>query len=206
MHPNPPPPPGVPPPPPPFSPPPPPYAPPPAAPPAPYPPPAYPPPAYGQQPAPPGPWAPGPAAPPAGKSGKRRFALGCGCLLLAVLVIGAVFYFVLQAGTADAEAAVKSFLDAAGRGEVQQAYDHFSKPLKESQDFYTFSAKVGDYQPLFQVKETTFNDRSIDTSSVKLSGTLTLESGVEVPCSFQLIEEDDGQWRLIAYSISNNNQ
>lgn len=203
MHPNPPPPPGAPPPPPysppPFSPPPPPYPPPPAAP--------YPPPAYNQQPSPPAPWTTGPAAPPpAGKSGAKRFVLGCGCLLLTAIVVGVIFFFALKAGTADAEAAVKSFLDAAGRGEVQQAYDHFSKPLKESQDFYTFSAKVGDYQPLFQVKETTFNDRSIDTTSVKLAGTLTLESGVEVPCSFQLIEEADGQWRLIAYSISNNNQ
>jgi hypothetical protein len=34
----------------------------------------------------------------------------------------------------------------------------------------------------------------------KLAGTLTLGSGTEVPCSFQLVREND-LWKLISYNI-----
>jgi len=50
------------------------------------------------------------------------------------------------------------------------------------------------------VKDTTFSQRSIDTSGAQLSGSVTLTSGTQVPASFKLVREN-GAWKLIGYNI-----
>ena len=53
---------------------------------------------------------------------------------------------------------------------------------------------------LFQITDTTLTSRSVDLSGAEFSGTVTLESGTEVPASFSLVKEND-EWKLIAYNI-----
>ena len=55
------------------------------------------------------------------------------------------------------------------------------------------------HQQLFQVQDTTFNSRSVDLSGAKLSGSVTLTGGTELPASFELVKES-GQWRLTSAS------
>ena len=52
----------------------------------------------------------------------------------------------------------------------------------------------------FKVTDMSFNQRSIDQAGAELAGTLTLESGTEVPANFSLVRER-GSWKLIEYNI-----
>ena len=45
-----------------------------------------------------------------------------------------------------------------------------------------------------------FNQRSVDTTSANLSGSVTLDSGTDVPAKFDLVQEN-GAWKLLNYSI-----
>jgi hypothetical protein len=98
------------------------------------------------------------------------------------------------------EETVKSFLSAAADGDYKTAHDHFSRPLKEVQGLEAFEAAVRANESLFQVVETTFNQRSVDPNGAELSGTLTLRSGTRMAASFKLVKENDA-WRLLAYQI-----
>ena len=154
-------------------------------------------PGYGR-PAPPGP-PPSPIPPWA-----RFAALGCGALLLLGTVGGTIFFLVVQKGvqmaTSGPEATVQGFLAAAAAGDFATAHGHFSEALAAKQPYDQFAAVAGQNQQLFAATDTSFNSRSIDTSGAKLSGTITLQDGTELPVSFELVQEA-GQWRLIAYQI-----
>jgi hypothetical protein len=130
----------------------------------------------------------------------KKIAIGCGVLLLAFVVfVGAVLGFVWMA-TAGPEEAVRNFLAAAAAGDYAKAHDYFAVPLKEKQPLDEFSKGVADAPSLFAITDSTFNDRSIDMSGARLSGSVTLKSGTTVPASFQLVKEGDA-WKLIAYHL-----
>jgi flagellar basal body rod protein FlgB len=173
---------------------------------------APPPPAYPQggfQPPPPpygnAGYGPGAAPPPA--PAKTNWipwvAGGCGCLVLLAAIIGGLIFFGVMAGTSGAEAVIKDFLAQTASGNHRAAYDHFSEPLKESQSFEDFQALAAAKTHLFQAKDTTFSNRSIDTESAKLTGSLALENGNSVEASFELVKEGEA-WKLIAYNIAND--
>lgn len=160
-------------------------------------------PGYGQQPpayGPPNSF--GQAPPPAKKSMVPWIAGGCGCLLLIVGVIAAIF-FLVKAGTSDAEKVVDQFVSATASGDYQQAYDYFAQGLKDSQSFYEFSSAAADHPHLFKVKDKTYTSREINNGTVDLSGTFDLEQGNTVPAKFKLIQEG-GAWKLVSYEIGNN--
>ncbi len=178
-----------------VNPPPPPYGGPPGPPPAAYPPPpgppaGYPPPAYGA-----------PSAPPPKKTNWIPWvAGGCGCLLVALVAFGLIAYLGVKAGTAGAEKTIQAFLKAAGDENYEAAYGYFSAPLKATQSYEDFAAEASQNAHLFKVKDTTFTERSVDMTTAKLAGSVTLEAGTKVPAKFQLVQEND-QWRLIGYNI-----
>lgn len=165
-----------------------------------YPPP--PPPPYQQAPPPPA-YGSGyaPAAPPPKKTNWLLWVGGgCGCLIVAAALIAGFIFLGVKAATAGAEESVKAFLKAAGEERHAEAYDHFSAALKAAQSYEEFVEMATNNRHLFRVTETTFNQRSVDTTSAKLEGTLKLEVGTEVPCKFDLVKENDA-WKLLNYHI-----
>lgn len=144
-----------------------------------------------------------PYPPPPGaqqKSWLPKVLIGCGALLvLAVIGIG-VFVFIIYKATAGPEQTVQSFLAAAEAGNYAAAHDYFSAPLKNVQPLDVFIESAQANADMFQVADTTFNNRSVDMNGAELSGSVTLKSGTQVPAQFKLVKED-GEWRLISYSI-----
>ncbi len=145
---------------------------------------------------------PPPPAPPASPlpAWLRFLGIGCGALLLLGMVAGSLFVLVLGKATEGPEATIKAFLAAAGSGDYGAAHGYFSEELKRVQPLEQFSAKAAEHQQLFQVQDTTFNSRSVDMSGAKMSGTLDLTNGTELPASFVLVKEK-GQWRLTSYQL-----
>lgn len=169
-----------------------------------YPPPPPPPPSYGQAPPSYPPPAYGTPAPPPADDKKwlKWVAAGCGCAVLAAAAFAAIIVFGVRAGTAGAEEVVQKFLKATAEERYTEAYDYFSAPLKETQSYQDFSTAAANNLYLFKVKDTTFLQRSVDTTSAKLEGSVKLEAGTSVPAKFQLVKEN-GAWKLIAYNIGN---
>lgn len=152
--------------------------------------------------APPGLGPPAPVAPPPSflPAWARGALLGCGALLLAGTVLGAIFFTVLQKATAGPEQTVQAFLAAAAAGDFATAHGYFAENLKQVQPFEQFSAVAGANRHLFAVEETTFNSRSVDLAGAKLAGSVTLADGTELPASFELVR-DGSDWRLVSYQI-----
>lgn len=172
------------------------------------PPPPYQPDPYGAQyPPQPPPSYGGPMAGPPPKSDKKWLvwaAAGCGCAVVALALFGVFMFLGIKAGTAGAEEVVKKFLSATAAERYAEAYECFSAPLKAAQSYEEFASSASNNLHLFKVKDTTFNQRSVDTTSAKLEGSVTLESGTEVPAKFQLVKEN-GEWKLIGYNIAATN-
>ena len=147
--------------------------------------------------APPPPPAPPPSTLP---SWARWIGLGCGAFILFAAVAGTVFVVFLQKATAGPEQTVQAFLAAAGSGDFAIAHGYFSERLKEIQPLDEFTAQAEAHQQLFQVKDTTFNSRSVDLRGAELAGSVTLTSGDTLPASFKLVKEN-GQWRLTSYQL-----
>jgi hypothetical protein len=144
---------------------------------------------------------PPPTPPPSPLPSWARFlGLGCGALLLLATLVGATVMAVVGRASAGPEQAVQAFLAAAGSGDWGAAHAHFSEPLKQVQPFEQFSSIAAANQHLFQVKETTFNNRSVNPAGAELSGSVTLLDGTELPASFKLVKEG-GEWRLISYQL-----
>jgi hypothetical protein len=123
-------------------------------------------------------------------------------LVLFVVFLVAVFFIVKQA-TAAPEEVVQTFLAETAAGNLEAAHDCFSAPLKDVQPFDQFAAGVNANRHLFDVADTSFPSRSVDMNGAEFEGTVTLQSGTEVPCSFKLVREND-DWKLIAYNIGDS--
>ena len=130
-----------------------------------------------------------------GRLGRRA---GIALAVIVALVLGITQ--VVRMATAGPEKVVHHFLAAVASGDYATAYGDFSAPLKEEQPLDAFTAVARQNATLLRVKETTFNNRSIDNDGAELAGSVTLESGTRVPASFRLVEES-GQWKLLGYHI-----
>lgn len=130
----------------------------------------------------------------------KKVGIGCGALIAGVTVLVVVVFFLVRTLTAGPEQVVRDFLTAAAAGDYEKAHTAFSAPLKERQPFEAFTAAVKQNPSLFQVKDISFSERSIDTSGAKLTGTLTLDAGTEVPATFSLVKEND-TWKFLSYSV-----
>lgn len=144
--------------------------------------------------------APPPPAPQPKSPWPKRIAIGCAGAAVVIAVLVGVTTLIVRKATAGPEAVVHEFLAAAGSGDYPKAYSYFAAPLKQIQPLSEFQAAASARSSFFRAKDTTFNERSIDTAGAKLSGSLTLESGTRMPASFQLVREN-GVWKLIGYHI-----
>ena len=130
----------------------------------------------------------------------KRIALGCGGTVLALALLAGGVALTVKKATAAPEKVVHEFLAAAASGDYDRAHSYFAAPLKEEQPLAQFREAASSHPSLFTARDTTFNERSIDTSSARLSGSLTLASGTRLPASFRLVREN-GSWKLIGYQI-----
>lgn len=130
----------------------------------------------------------------------RRNARRAGIALVVFAALALVLSQVVRMATAGPERAVHHFLAAADSGDYAAAYDDFSAPLKSAQSLDDFASAMRANAALVHVKETTFNDREVDTNGARLSGSVTLASGTTVPASFRLVREN-GKWKLLGYHI-----
>jgi len=130
----------------------------------------------------------------------RWVLIGCGALVALFVVFMVAILFVVKQATAAPEEVVKTFLAETAAGNLEAAHNCFSAPLKEVQPFEQFAAGVKANRHLFDVADTSFTNRSVDMSGAEFEGTVTLESGTEVPCSFKLVRENE-TWKLISYNI-----
>ena len=130
----------------------------------------------------------------------RWVLLGCGGLVTLLIVLVVVILVVVKQATAVPEEVVQTFLSEAAAGNLETAHNCFSAPLKEVQPFDQFAAGVNTNRHLFEIADTSFTNRSVDMSGAEFEGTVTLESGTEVPCSFKLVRENN-TWKLISYNI-----
>jgi hypothetical protein len=129
-----------------------------------------------------------------------RWARIAGAVVLVAAILGGVIFFVVLRMTAEPEQVVRDFLAQAGAGEYAAAHAHFSAPLKQVRSLAPFSAAVQANSMFFKVTDLSFNQRSIDQAGAEFAGTLTLESGTEVPAYFSLVREGES-WKLIEYNI-----
>jgi hypothetical protein len=120
--------------------------------------------------------------------------------MLLAMIFGVVIGTVVKRATAGPEQVVQAFLTAAAAGDYAGAHDHFSAALKESQSLAGFTEAASAHRELFQVKETTFNDRSIDLVKAHLEGSVTLADGRQLPAVFELVREGSS-WKLTKYNI-----
>ncbi len=133
----------------------------------------------------------------------RWVLLGCGGAVALLVIFVVVLLFVVKQATAAPEEVVQTFLAEIAAGNLEAAHDCFSAPLKEVQPFEQFAAGVNANRHLFDVADTSFTNRSVDMSGAEFAGTVTLESGTEVPCSFKLVREKE-TWKLISYNIGSS--
>ena len=134
------------------------------------------------------------------KSPLRRWALRVGAAMLVAAILGTVIFVVVLRMTAEPERVVRDFMAQAGAGDYAAAHAHFSAPLQQVQSLEAFSATVQANAMLFQVTDMSFNERSVDQAGAELAGTVTLQSGTELPATFSLVRER-GNWKLIEYNI-----
>jgi hypothetical protein len=142
----------------------------------------------------------GPPVTPTKTSTGKKIALGCVGAAIVVALLAVILTVVVKKATAGPEAVVKEFLAAAAAGDYAKAHSYFSAPLKQVQPLAQFQAAASARSSFFQVKDTTFSERSVNTSGASLSGSVTLTSGTQVPASFKLVREN-GAWKLIGYNI-----
>ncbi len=134
------------------------------------------------------------------KSPLRRWALRIGIAVLGVVILGVGIFVVVLRMTAEPERVVRDFMAQAAAGDYAAAHAHFSAPLKQVQPLEPFSEGVQANAMFFKVTDMSFNQRSVDQAGAELAGTVTLESGTELPATFSLVREN-GDWKLIEYYI-----
>ncbi len=134
------------------------------------------------------------------KSPLRRWGLRVGIAVLGVAIFGIGIFIVVMRMTAEPERVVRDFMAQAAAGEYAAAHAHFSAPLQQVQPLEAFGAMVQANAMYFQVTDLSFNQRSIDEAGAEFAGSVTLESGTELPATFSLVRERE-DWKLIKYYI-----
>jgi hypothetical protein len=166
------------------------------------PPPPPPPPGHAPSVRPPRPVGPaeGPpvAAPRQGKSVWFWVGIGCGGLLLIGLLIaggiGLVIYKGVRAFQAPVEAVQAQLADVKA-GNLDAAYARLTPEYQADvtkEEFQAFAAKHGSFA---QNADTTFNNRSMQSSTATLGGSLRSVSGDSESATFRLVEQG-GAWRI----------
>ena len=97
----------------------------------------------------------------------RWVLIGCVSLIALFIVLIVVILLVVQQATAAPEEVVQTFLAEISAKNLEAAHDCFSAPLKEVQPFDKFAAGVEANQHLFDITDTSFNNRSVDMAGAE---------------------------------------
>jgi hypothetical protein len=130
----------------------------------------------------------------------RWLVVGCGAVIVVVVAILAVVLIALGLATEAPVQAVESFLAAAAAGDHRAAHQHFSRDLQAAQPLEELAALIETHPHLFEVRDTTFVERSVVGDQARLEGSVTLTTGERIPASFTLVKEA-GDWKLLAYDL-----
>lgn len=95
--------------------------------------------------------------------------------------------------------AISAFLTAAAVGDAATAHGYFCVGLKEALPLEKLSSDVSAHADLFRTRELRLVKGRGD-GGPRYKGTVVLESGPEVPASFDLVREG-GEWRLSHFKI-----
>lgn len=95
--------------------------------------------------------------------------------------------------------AISAFLTAAAAGDAATAHGCFSVGLKEALPLEKLASDVSAHADLFRTRELRLVKGRGD-GGPRYKGTVVLESGPEVPASFDLVREG-GEWRLSHFKI-----
>ena len=172
-----------------------------------YPPPPPPPiPSASVRPPRPGGAVAGVPAPPArtGRSPWFWLLLGCGGLLLLMLLAGAVIGFVIYKAAGAMQAPVdevKAQLSDVKGGNLDAAYARLAPAYQvevSKEEFQAFAAK---HAAFAQNADTTFNNRSISNGVASISGSLTSASGESEDASFKLQKQGDA-WKVSSIEVA----
>ncbi len=130
--------------------------------------------------------------------------LGCfGCAGIAAVlffgVIGAGVYGAVKL-TEPARLDAKQFLQEAGSGNVDAAYEHFSDELKKIKDKASFKAEVEGNKQLFDVADSTFNNSRMENDQYWIRGTVKGKDGKTYGAKFHYVKRGDAL-KLLGYGL-----
>jgi hypothetical protein len=129
----------------------------------------------------------------------------CACSAVAVVgffvVFGVGIFGAIMKATEPAAEATRGFLAKTTAGDVPGAYESFDASLKNELPLEKFREMVEKNPDLFQVDDSTFNNRNNNNERVSLKGTVKNKSGGDRYCLFILVD-DHGTWRLVKFKIS----
>lgn len=179
----------------------------PSAPPPPPPPPPMPP-ASVRPPRPGGAVAAPPAAPArTGRSPWFWVMLGCGGLLLLMLLAGGLIGLLVYKAAGAMQAPVdevKAQLADVKAGNLDAAYARLAPAYQAEVSKEEFQAFVGKHATFGQNKDTTFNNRSLANDVASISGSLEAVSGESEDASFKL-QKQGGAWKVTAIEVGGEN-
>jgi FHA domain-containing protein len=137
------------------------------------------------------------APPPLPKKGRSPFfwiGLGCcGCLLLVLLVFGAIggAAFFATRGAVDAVRAQIADIKA---GDMEGAYRRMSDGYRDSHTPVDFAAFVARHPGLKENSDSTFTTRNIQNDKAHLEGYLMAASGAKESVAYDLVKS--GDWKI----------
>jgi hypothetical protein len=117
----------------------------------------------------------------------------CGCLLLALLLAGALGGGIYYMTKGAAEVA-HGHVQRVKAGEIERAYDDLSTSYKAELSLQDFEQLVALHPSLKDNTSATFMSRSVHNDTAKISGVLVSPGGAE-PVTFFLVREG-GAWKI----------
>lgn len=160
-----------------------------------------------QAPEPPPPPAPAPAPPK--KSNKKWWFIGCGCLLIAcILVVSAAALFTgligggvfsLYKAISEPVKPIKAQLDAVNSGDVEKAYnDYTTQAFKNATSLDQFKQMVDQNPAIFKSKSSSFTNVNIKNGVATITGTITGQDGTVTAMEYTCVNEG-GEWKIQSF-------
>ena len=140
------------------------------------------------------------AAPaPAAKTPARKLALwkkvAIGVVVAIVAFVGLAMFL-----TSGLVTPVEAYLGALKEHNVAAAYEQTSKRFRQATSREQFEAFVNGNPALTQIKDFSIGERQFENNLGAVKGTLTVESGQQVPFEFRLSHEAD-EWKIMGFQL-----
>lgn len=127
----------------------------------------------------------------------KKLLIGLAALVVvAAAIVSAVFYF--TGGMTDS--ATEFFATAASSG-APAAYGKASPAFRQAVSESDFEAIV-DRLGLTRFKSASWPSREMQNGQGKVVGTLTLEGGVTLPATVNLVKNEAGQWQVFNFEVT----